>query len=236
MEELGLAKLIALMSRWVDAEEFCMPTEDQGTEQRAELFRRRSLPHCAKVVVAIGRMDSQKNPELLLNAFCELLKHGVNPCLLFVGDGLLRKDLERHRAASGGKGRIRFLGLQMPQMIAKLLHPADVLALASAYECMPMALREALASSVPKPSADLGEVERVIAQGQNGTVSGGDSALASASAFQAGLNAAWSMRDDDCAAPVESFRPMIVLDPAFENYRRPHTRHRIDERERANSR
>ncbi len=214
------ADSIGFVPTWVDGEVFSAPGEHAWLSRRQQLAQELGLDPDCRIVVTVGRLDTQKDPGLLIEAISCLVKSGSNVGLLLVGDGVLRHELERQVLAAGLNARVRFLGLRSPVQIADILHGADVFALSSAYEGMPMALLEALGSGVPVVTTDVGEIRRVVRQGINGAISGDRTVGSYAAALKTAIDGAREMRGDACAASVREYQPGRVLEPVFENYRR----------------
>lgn len=214
-----VAEHIHFTPTWVDTEVFFPLPDSMQRQTRAEIEATFGLDPAAFRVVTIGRLDSQKDPDLLLSAVNSLVEAGANVELLFMGDGVLRGKLEQRVADAGLGRRVRFLGLLSACEIARYLQAADCFALSSAYEGMPMALLEALGAGVPVVTTPVGEVARVIVNGVNGEISK-DRSLAS---FAHSLNLlrrnAAQYTVEHCARSVEPFTPSRVLAPVYENYR-----------------
>lgn len=214
-----LAGHVHFTPTWVDTEVF-FPLPDAGRRQsRAETEAAFGLDPAAFRVVTVGRLDTQKNPDLLLSAVGKLVAEGANVELLFIGDGVLRSRLEQRVVGEGLARSVRFLGLRSAAEIARYLQAADCFALSSAYEGMPMALLEALGAGVPVVTTPVGEVRRVVVNGVNGEVTQ-DRAIES---FTASLDRvrrnARQYTVKQCVESIEKFTPARVLAPVYENYR-----------------
>jgi glycosyltransferase involved in cell wall biosynthesis len=101
------------------------------------------------VVIATGRLSAQKDPLLLVRAFAAARAKVGNLVLWVVGDGPLRSEVE---ALAGqllppgdpAAAPIRFLGPR--DDVHRLLPAADIYALSSQWEGLPVALLEAMAA------------------------------------------------------------------------------------------
>ncbi|RMG07933.1 MAG: glycosyltransferase, partial [Planctomycetota bacterium] len=109
----------------------------------------------------LGRLDEQKRPDLLLEAFAGLVgapdaADALPPELElhFAGEGPWRARLEASARALGLEGRVRFLGL-CADAPGLLRSGPLALALPSVAEGMPNAVLEALACGVPVVASDL---------------------------------------------------------------------------------
>lgn len=116
-----------------------------------DIIPKRIMPKQNRIV-AVGRLDKQKNFSMLLFAFSEVLKT-IPDCVLDIyGEGPLRHSLET---------QIDFLGIQDKAFlrgahsnVLELIKDATVFAMSSDYEGMPNALLEAMAIGLPVVSTD----------------------------------------------------------------------------------
>ena len=130
--------------------------ENKGTIIANPLFTEKLpdiyLGEKKKNIVSVGRLDSQKNQKLLIDAFYEVNKKYPDFNLIIYGEGILRNELEQ---------QIKFLGLEkkveLPGNISNVLdkiRDASIFVLSSNYEGMPNALIEAMALGIPCISTD----------------------------------------------------------------------------------
>jgi glycosyltransferase involved in cell wall biosynthesis len=120
-------------------------------DRNPALRARLGIPAEALVVGTAGSLRAVKNHARLLEAVARTDAH-----LLLVGDGEERPALERRAAAPDLAGRVCFAGYQ--ESPAPFYQAMDVFALSSDSEQMPLALLEAMASSLPAVSTDVGDV------------------------------------------------------------------------------
>ena len=92
----------------------------------------------------IGRLSQEKRPHLLLQTLRALPDDAH---LSFVGDGVLRPELEDAGKDLMANGRLKFLGRQVSNQ--NLYTPYQVTLLTSKYEGCPMTALESLACGVP---------------------------------------------------------------------------------------
>lgn len=214
-----MASRIQFIPTWVDADVFNCIDDSARQALRLQTAQTHRIDAQAQWIMTVGRLDTQKDPLLMLGAFTRLREQGRQVSWLVVGDGVLRGDLERGIAASGLGQHVHFLGLRPPAEIANLLRVADVYALSSAYEGMPMALLEALGCGLPAAVTDVGEVRRVVQPGINGAVAASRSEADFAQALADVLDHAAIWRGPPALGAVEPYQPDKVLTSAYRNYR-----------------
>ena len=86
---------------WVDVEVF-HPEPDASKLAAVRLATRERPGHGpqAKLIVTVGRIDAQKQPELLFDAFARIAEAQPDAVLVYVGDGILRAGLQARVDAS----------------------------------------------------------------------------------------------------------------------------------------
>ncbi len=132
------------------------------------------------LVVSVARLDPQKEPVRLIEAFAAFATGDAHGRLLMAGDGALRDEARSRAEALGIAGRVHFLGVRSD--VADLLAAADVFALASSWEGHPISVMEAMAAGLPVVATAVGGVPELVDDGVTGLlVPAGDSrALAAA--------------------------------------------------------
>ena len=105
------------------------------------------LSDSAPLTLFVGRLDPQKAPLVLLEAFARLLDRHPDWQLLFVGEGVLRSSMTEWIANHGLERSIRIVGWR--PNVPQILKAADVLVLPSLWEGMPNIVLEAMASGLP---------------------------------------------------------------------------------------
>lgn len=119
-----------------------------------------------KIVVAVGRLVSQKNFSVLIKAFSKL-PSDLNSKLIIIGEGEERRKLESLINDLGLDDRVDLIGYR------KNVHPfvskADLFVLSSNFEGLPNALIEAIAVGTPAVSTNcLSGPAEILCEGNAG--------------------------------------------------------------------
>jgi glycosyltransferase involved in cell wall biosynthesis len=122
---------------------FRHPSPGERADARAEF----GIPDGAVAIVAVGRLHPVKGHSVLVDAFAGVSGSEADAVLLIAGEGPEREGLEERIAAHGLGHRVRLLGAVSE--VERLLWAADLFALPSLSEALPLALIEALACGVP---------------------------------------------------------------------------------------
>jgi glycosyltransferase involved in cell wall biosynthesis len=144
----GLAQPVSIPNG-IDTSRFWRP------ESRDSWRRRNGFSHDDLLVVSVGRLERQKNPSMLVNAIESI----PDAKLLMVGQGNLRANLE-------GRSRVHLLGVR--DDVPEILAAADIFALVSDWEGLPLALIEAMAAGLPVVATSVGCVPEVVQNGKTG--------------------------------------------------------------------
>ncbi len=134
--------------------------------------------HAAFTVLNVGRLSEQKNQQLLIRAFSALHRDNADSELFILGEGPKRQDLEELIRREGLESCVHLPGnITDPE---KYYAGADIFALSSAYEGLPLVLLEAMAASLPIISTDVGGVKDLVAKNGILTENGNREQLAEA--------------------------------------------------------
>jgi glycosyltransferase involved in cell wall biosynthesis len=200
---------------WFDPDTFSPVT----VEQRIKLRDRFGFPDTNKVLVTVGRLDTQKDPLFLAKSFNLLLETNPDVHLVYVGDGVLREQLESYIHSQGLQERVSLFGLRSATEIADILRAADLFVLSSIYEGMPMCVLEALGSGLPVVTTDVGEVKLVVKSGENGFVVEGRRETVFTRAVEDALERIDQFSGTPCTVAVEDYTPGNILQKIYKNYR-----------------
>lgn len=124
--------------------------------------------HSGKEVLFVGRLAGVKGVPLLLRAVADLTEKHPDLRLTLIGDGPDRAALEALCKQLGLQDRVTFLGYQSQDAVAKALSQADVFALPSFAEGVPVVLMEAMAAQVPVVTTRIAGVPELVTDGESG--------------------------------------------------------------------
>jgi glycosyltransferase involved in cell wall biosynthesis len=113
-----------------------------------------------RVVTYVGRLDRQKGVRWLVKTAPHWLGRLPDCDLLLVGKGPLRGTLERVCQERGISDRVRLTGWRSD--VPEILAASDLLVLPSAWEGMPNAVLQAMASRLPVLATDVEGVRELL--------------------------------------------------------------------------
>ncbi|MFX0195828.1 MAG: glycosyltransferase family 4 protein [Candidatus Hodarchaeota archaeon] len=117
---------------------------------------------CDKIIIFTGRLSWNKGLGFLLESFNLLLSEIAMAKLVIVGDGEMLEYLLNRARIYGIEQNTIFMGGRNREELPKIINCADVFALTSFIEGMPMAVLESLACGVPVVSLDVGDIKKVV--------------------------------------------------------------------------
>lgn len=120
----------------------------------------------------VGHFQPVKGPDRLVESMPHLIAKSKenSPTLVMVGEGPLRRRLEKRAAALGIEGCIMFPGDVSHAQIPALMRQSALLCIPSRSEGMPNVAVEALACGLPVVGTDVGELPFMIRNGRNGSI------------------------------------------------------------------
>ncbi len=155
---------MVLIRNGIDAEKFSqrLLSADKILDYKKKL----GLESSSLIVGTVARLHRQKGIIYLLRAFQKVVLSLPQARLLLVGDGQLRKKLEKEAAHLGLGKYVLFLGER--EDVAELISIFDVFVLPSLWEGLPFVLLEAAVAGKPVVASDIEGVREIIKSGKNG--------------------------------------------------------------------
>lgn len=143
----------------VDLEKFQI-VSNEGQDIRKEL----KLKNEDILIIAIGRLDRNKNNSAIIKALSKLKQQNVH--LALCGEGEMRAELERLCESFKLTQRVHFLGIRKD--IPQILKKSDIFVLASFREGLSRSIMEAMAAGLPCVVSDIRGNRDLIEDGKGG--------------------------------------------------------------------
>jgi len=116
-----------------------------------------------RIVVTVSRLVEKNGVRSLIEAMPE-----IDGELWIIGDGELKKGLERLTVDLKVEGRVKFFGNKEPQEVAELLSQASVFVRPSLSEGLGNAFLEAMAVGLPTVGTSVGGIPDFLKDGETG--------------------------------------------------------------------
>jgi glycosyltransferase involved in cell wall biosynthesis len=120
------------------------------------------------VVGKVARLFELKGHEFVIAAARTVVEQNASVRFLFVGDGLLRGQLEADIACAGLSDKFVFTGLVPPARVAELIAATDIVVHASLREGLARVLPQALIAGRPVVSYDIDGAREVVLPAKTG--------------------------------------------------------------------
>ncbi len=129
---------------------------------RDEARVRCGLAGDAHVAFSIGRLESFKGHDVLLNAWVGVVQQYPGATLWIAGSGSKKAVLQQQALALGVERNVEFLGHLMVDSVHQHMAAADVFVLPSRSEPFGIVLLEAMAHGLPVIASDVGGIPEVV--------------------------------------------------------------------------
>jgi colanic acid/amylovoran biosynthesis glycosyltransferase len=160
-------------------------------------------------ILTVGRVVPVKGQSLLVESIAALRERGVEARLTIVGDGPELPALRELARRLGVEGSVSFEGAVGQDEIRRYYERADVFALPSFAEGLPVVLIEAMASGLPVVASRITGIPELVEEGRSGLLvvpgDGDDLAAALARMIEAGPEARAAMGAAGRERVVEQF-------------------------------
>ncbi len=158
----GAGEKTSLLMNAVDINCF-KPNQTLRVKMRSSL----NLGEDVLVIIFVGRLEEVKQVDRLIGSLVSLQKE-TSVQLFLAGDGTERKALEGLVSELGLRAIVHFLGKVPHDKLHQYYNLADVLALPSKMEGVPMVILEALACGTPVVASAVGGIPDLVRTGGNG--------------------------------------------------------------------
>jgi glycosyltransferase involved in cell wall biosynthesis len=129
-------------------------------------LRRQLCGERARVGVFVGRLESEKGIELMIQGWARVFAERSDAALMLVGDGSLREALQRSVQSLGIASQVVFVG--PATQVERYLALADFGVLTSQYEGLSNALLEYMAAGLPVVGSEVSGTEDWVINGRTG--------------------------------------------------------------------
>jgi colanic acid/amylovoran biosynthesis glycosyltransferase len=119
-------------------------------------------------VLAVGRLSPEKAFPGLVEAFAKVRARGIDAQLDIIGDGPEREVIVSAIKAHGLEADCKLLGHQSEASVFEHMANADVFAMSSLMEGLPVVLMEALAMEVPVVAPCVAGIPELVKDGRSG--------------------------------------------------------------------
>ena len=119
-------------------------------------------------LLLVGRLSSQKNIELAINAIAELKRQNIKVELWLAGDGQLERSLKNLTRDLKLRNQVKFLGRVESEKLIKFYQDADMVIQTSFEEGFSSVLIEAMASGTPLIASDIQGTRSIVKNAYNG--------------------------------------------------------------------
>lgn len=147
----------------MEVEPFLNPSRPRETVRRELGFAADEI-----VVGKVARLFHLKGHEYVIAAAREAIARNPHVRFLFVGDGLLKGQLEQQIAAAGLEQHFRFTGLVPNFQVPELIGAMDIVVHASLREGLARVLPQALIAGKPVVSYDVDGAKEVVIPNETG--------------------------------------------------------------------
>lgn len=142
-----------------------MAPKYNSLHDKKDIRSKYGLPEEAFIFLTVGRLNSVKNQQLMIQAFDEFLRSNLiypskKPILVIVGDGPTRRFLEKMVRKKHLENYVYFFGFQHD--VFPFYKMADVFLLSSRKEGLPLAILEAVSFRLPIVATNVGGIPEFL--------------------------------------------------------------------------
>ena len=210
---------INFLPTWVNQDVFYMLDTPQKSKLLIKLQKQYNLPGNEKLLVVVGRLDSQKDPHLLLDALKIVFRNKLNLRCIIIGDGVLKDDIVNKSKSYNITDKISLVGALKQSEVIEWMQISHMLILSSAYEGMPRCVVEALGCGLPVAATNVGETSRLVKPGINGSLASERTDISLASAIEDTLENLNKYQGEPCINAIEEYTAKNVLSNLYNTYR-----------------
>lgn len=161
LEDYGVKVPVDVVPNPVDLSAF-------GKSGGAGVREKYGISHDENILIYVGRLGREKSLPELFRAFKKILESRPDTRLMVIGEGPYREALEGEVKKLNLDGKIILTGRVEPGDLPPYYAAADVYVMSSTSEVKPLALLEAIASSLPVVAVRGAGASDTITHGEDG--------------------------------------------------------------------
>lgn len=144
LEEYGIRKKIAVLATGINTKIF------KTSKSAKKLLKKKiKIPSKNKILLFVGRIEIEKNPDFLIEVLCRVLQFRKDIVLLMIGEGSHVKNLKKKAKKLKVDKSVIFLGKIPHSKIAFYYQGADIFVFSSLTETQGIIMLEAAACGLP---------------------------------------------------------------------------------------
>ena len=165
LEDHGIKAPVKIIPSGINIDNFA-----NDTGKKKKIREKYQIKQDEIVLITACRLTKEKNLEFLVNSFAKIAQKEKNVKFMIVGDGAVKKDLEKMAEEFGIKDRIIFTGLVDRTSIVSLYQASDIFVFASLTETQGLVAVEAMAAGNPVVAVRASGIEDIVKDGEDGSL------------------------------------------------------------------
>ncbi|MCK5085125.1 glycosyltransferase family 4 protein [Candidatus Parcubacteria bacterium] len=165
LEDHGIKAPVKIIPSGINIDNFA-----NDTGKKKKIREKYQIKQDEIVLITACRLTKEKNLEFLVNSFAKIAQKEKNVKFMIVGDGAVKKDLEKIAEEFGIKDRIIFTGLVDRTSIVSLYQASDIFVFASLTETQGLVAVEAMAAGNPVVAVRASGIEDIVKDGEDGSL------------------------------------------------------------------
>ena len=144
---------------------------EESKKSREQMRDELGINEDEKVIIYIGSIKPIKGSDFLVNSFVKLgieFFNKNNLRMIFIGDGILKNELEQIIQKHNMNNEIVFLGRRKKEEVQDYLMASDLFIFASQFEGTPLSLLEAMYNKLLVVATDVTGINNIIQHKVNG--------------------------------------------------------------------
>jgi glycosyltransferase involved in cell wall biosynthesis len=159
----GIKSSISIIPSGINIDNF-----KKDTGKKGEIKEKYNIKSDDILLITACRLTEEKNLGFLIRSFAKIKKKNNNVKFMIVGDGAVKKDLEKSAEEFGIKDSVIFTGLVDRTKIVDLYQASDIFVFSSKTETQGLVAVEAMAAGNPVVAVKASGIEDMVKDGEDG--------------------------------------------------------------------